>query len=53
MADAERNGMAKDFSWNASAREYIRVYERARQLRSLPPATVANHSVAPLAATLK
>jgi starch synthase len=29
-----RNGMAKDFSWNASAREYVRVYERIRQLRS-------------------
>jgi starch synthase len=48
-----RNGMAKDFSWSASAKEYIRVYERARQLRSLPPATVANHSVPSLAATLK
>ena len=29
-----RNGMSKDFSWNASAREYVRVYERARQLRT-------------------
>src|SRR6185369_10079867 len=48
-----RNGMSKDFSWNASAREYVRVYERARQLRNLPPATVANHSVPPLAQTLK
>jgi starch synthase len=48
-----RNGMAKDFSWTASAREYVRVYERARQLRNLPPATVANHSVPPLAQTLK
>jgi starch synthase len=28
-----RNGMSKDFSWNASAREYIRVYERVRQGR--------------------
>jgi starch synthase len=28
------NGMAKDFSWNASAREYVRVYERVRQLRT-------------------
>jgi starch synthase len=28
-----RNGMNKDFSWNASAKDYIRVYERARQLR--------------------
>jgi starch synthase len=32
-----RNGMSKDFSWNASAREYGRVYEKARQLRSVPP----------------
>jgi starch synthase len=30
-----RNGMSKDFSWNASAREYVRVYERARQLRTI------------------
>jgi starch synthase len=29
-----RNGMGKDFSWNASAREYVRVYERVRQLRT-------------------
>ena len=29
-----RNGMMKDFSWNASAREYVRIYERARQLQS-------------------
>jgi len=28
-----RNGMAKDFSWNASAKEYARVYERVRQAR--------------------
>jgi starch synthase len=28
-----RNGMVKDFSWNNSAREYVRVYERARQAR--------------------
>lgn len=30
-----RNGMSKDFSWTASAREYVRVYERARQLRNI------------------
>ena len=30
-----RNGMAKDYSWGASAREYGRVYERARQLQTL------------------
>jgi len=29
-----RNGMSKDFSWGASAKEYIRVYERARQVRT-------------------
>lgn len=29
-----RNGMAKDFSWTASAREFIRVYERARGART-------------------
>ncbi|HVP41973.1 MAG TPA: glycogen synthase GlgA [Terriglobales bacterium] len=29
-----RNGMAKDFSWNNSAKEYVRVYERVRQARS-------------------
>jgi glycogen synthase len=28
-----RNGMGKDFSWGASAREYGRVYERVRQIR--------------------
>ena len=31
-----RNGMNKDFSWNASARDYVRVYERARQSRTAP-----------------
>jgi starch synthase len=30
-----RNGMSKDFSWNASAREYVKIYERVRQLRSI------------------
>jgi starch synthase len=29
-----RNGMAKDFSWTASARDYVRIYERVRQLRA-------------------
>ena len=28
-----RNGMARDFSWGASAKEYVKVYERARQTR--------------------
>jgi starch synthase len=28
-----RNGMNKDFSWNASAREYGKIYDRLRQAR--------------------
>jgi starch synthase len=28
-----RNGMAQDYSWMNSAREYVKVYERARQIR--------------------
>jgi starch synthase len=30
-----RNGMSKDFSWNASAREYVKVYERVKQNRAV------------------
>ena len=29
-----RNGMAKDFSWNASAREYVRIYEKVKLNRA-------------------
>ena len=29
-----RNGMAREFSWEASAREYVRVYEKARVLKA-------------------
>jgi starch synthase len=29
-----RNGMNKDFSWTASAKEYVKIYERVRQLRA-------------------
>jgi starch synthase len=29
-----RNGMGRDFSWGASAREYGKVYERARQAKA-------------------
>jgi starch synthase len=36
-----RNGMGRDFSWGASAREYGKVYERARQMRA------SAHPVAP------
>jgi starch synthase len=31
-----RNGMGRDFSWNASAREYGKVYDKVRQMRSAP-----------------
>jgi starch synthase len=37
-----RNGMSKDFSWSSSAKEYVRVYERARQVRAVPPVTIAD-----------
>lgn len=29
-----RNGMTQDYSWDSAARDYVKVYERARQLRS-------------------
>jgi len=29
--------MGKDFSWNASAREYGKVYERVKQMRGANP----------------
>jgi len=29
-----KNGMAKDFSWSASARDYVKVYEKVRKLRA-------------------
>jgi starch synthase len=29
-----RNGMARDFSWGVSAREYGKIYERVRQMRA-------------------
>jgi starch synthase len=29
-----RNGMKKDFSWMTSAKEYVRVYERVRQIKA-------------------
>src|SRR4051812_5009633 len=30
-----KNGMAKDYSWGVSAKEYVRVYARARQSRGV------------------
>jgi starch synthase len=40
-----RNGMNKDFSWNNSAKEYGRIYERVRQSRATHNATAALASV--------
>jgi starch synthase len=37
-----RNGMSRDFSWGASAREYGKIYDRARHLRSAGAATAAD-----------
>ena len=33
-----RNGMGRDFSWGASAREYGKIYDRVRQARPVPAA---------------
>ncbi len=33
-----RNGMNKDFSWSASAREYGKIYDKVRQMHRVPPA---------------
>jgi starch synthase len=41
-----KNGMSRDFSWGASAREYGKIYERARQVR-------ANADATPVTADLK
>lgn len=32
-----RNGMGRDFSWGASAREYGKIYDRVRQMRAATP----------------
>jgi starch synthase len=39
-----RNGMSKDFSWNASAREYGKIYDKVRLMRAQSP--VAEKSLA-------
>jgi starch synthase len=36
-----RNGMERDFSWAVSAREYIKMYEKVRSIRTGAPATPA------------
>jgi glycogen synthase len=35
-----RNGMSKDFSWNASARDYGKVYDKVKQIRATAQSTV-------------
>lgn len=39
----QTNGMAKDFSWRASAAEYARLYEAARRTRIQEAANTSNH----------
>jgi starch synthase len=39
-----RNGMSRDFSWGASAREYGKIYERARQVRASADAVAVAES---------
>src|SRR5579864_3903400 len=34
-----RNGMGKDFSWNASAREYGKIYDKVKQIRGTAQAS--------------
>lgn len=41
--DLQTNGMAKDFSWRASAAEYARLYEAARRTRIQEAANTSNH----------
>jgi starch synthase len=36
-----RNGMGRDFSWGASARDYGKIYDRARQVRASSDALAA------------
>ena len=38
----QANGMAKDFSWHASAAEYVRLYESARKARNQMAAGTSN-----------
>jgi len=40
-----KNGMARDFSWQASAREYSKVYERVRQAHTLTTFLPGNDTV--------
>jgi starch synthase len=40
-----RNGMGRDFSWGASAREYGKIYERARQARASADADLKKEPV--------
>jgi starch synthase len=37
-----RNGMSRDFSWGASAREYGKIYDRVRHLRSAEASSTAD-----------
>ena len=43
-----RNGMARDFSWGASAREYGKIYDRVRHLRSAEATAAADSKREPV-----
>jgi starch synthase len=44
-----RNGMSRDFSWGASAREYGKIYDRVRHLRSTEGAAPTSSKKEPVA----
>ena len=39
----QTDGMAKDFSWNASAAAYVTVYEEAKRVERIPAASVTSN----------
>jgi starch synthase len=43
-----RNGMSRDFSWGASAREYGKIYDRVRHLRSAEAAAASDFKKEPV-----
>jgi starch synthase len=45
----QANGMAKDYSWKASAAEYVRLYDSTRKTRIPRASTASNNSVASIA----
>jgi starch synthase len=48
-----KNGMAKDFSWNTAAKDYVKVYEKVRKLRTAPTPITAGPALVPTPAASK